>query len=195
VIGRVTNWYSVYHACTGDSHKNLHYLHHKYGDIVRVGPNRISVNNSEGLDAIYGTGANVRKSSSYSPFIRLLGHKTVATINDKKRHEYNRAIIEELLSDGAWMASERCVSEKLQSPCKPWSRLALPRKGGQFHSGSKRIKICSQFALDIMSAILFGHECNISSSLKVQHIFWDLVMCLYKLCIVSLRHFVCSDVN
>jgi len=195
VIGRITNWYSVYHAWKLDSHTNLHHLHQKYGDIVRIGPNRISVNNREGLNAIYGKGANVRTSSSYSLFIRLLGHKTVASINGKKRHEYKRAIIEGLLSDGALMASERCVSEKLESPCKPWNRLALPRKDGQSHFGAIRMKLCSQFALDIMSGILFGHECNISSSLNVQHNFWDLVMCLYTLCIVSLRHFACSDVS
>ena len=35
IIGKVTDWYSVYHAFKGDRHLDFYHLHQKYGNRIR----------------------------------------------------------------------------------------------------------------------------------------------------------------
>ncbi|PVH92930.1 hypothetical protein DM02DRAFT_500110, partial [Periconia macrospinosa] len=53
LIGKITDWYSVYHCVKGDRHLDFYLLHQKYGTVVRYGPNRISVNSATALHSIY----------------------------------------------------------------------------------------------------------------------------------------------
>jgi hypothetical protein len=43
-------------------------LHHKYGDVVRVGPNQLSFRQGESLQKIYKGGRNFAKTSFYDGF-------------------------------------------------------------------------------------------------------------------------------
>lgn len=42
------------------------HLHSKYGSLVRVGPNEVSVSDLAAIKAIYGPGTKFRKSDWYS---------------------------------------------------------------------------------------------------------------------------------
>ncbi|KAL8989744.1 MAG: hypothetical protein Q9177_001442 [Variospora cf. flavescens] len=65
VLARITNAYTLYHAWTGRRHLDLFRLHHRYGSVVRIGPNNLSFNSDTAYHQIYGTRAHTRKADYY----------------------------------------------------------------------------------------------------------------------------------
>jgi len=77
LLGKLTEWYSVYHAYIGDRHIDFYHLHEKYGPIVRFAPNGVSFNSATSIKDIYGHGKNFRKSDFYLAFPAVKGvHNT-----------------------------------------------------------------------------------------------------------------------
>ncbi|GME58427.1 cytochrome p450 family protein [Neofusicoccum parvum] len=60
-------WYA-YQSAQVDLHRRLIHLHEKYGEIVRVKPNKLSIASPEGFKVIYSAGHNFVKGEMYSPF-------------------------------------------------------------------------------------------------------------------------------
>ncbi|KAF4982068.1 hypothetical protein FDECE_17583, partial [Fusarium decemcellulare] len=75
-------WKGSYHVVNAE-------IHHKYGPVVRYGPNRYSFNDPEALKVIYGLGNHFPKSSWYSAWKTP---KTWTMFADDviKRHTHNR---------------------------------------------------------------------------------------------------------
>jgi hypothetical protein len=66
-------------------------LHEKYGNVVRLGPNRYSVSNPETIDKIYGHGANFPKDQWYRAFGNPIDAEADLFSNtDEKRHAADR---------------------------------------------------------------------------------------------------------
>lgn len=55
LIARFSNWWRFYHAYQGNIHHLYIELHRKYGNVVRIGPNCISLAGMEAKSTIYGT--------------------------------------------------------------------------------------------------------------------------------------------
>lgn len=67
-FARYTNLYSLYNSWrAGQDTDFLHYLHRKYGDVVRTAPRMVSVADPEAVELIYGLKA--RLSKVYHSFI------------------------------------------------------------------------------------------------------------------------------
>jgi cytochrome P450 len=99
--GRITGWYSVYHAYTGTRHLDFHALHAKYGDIVRYGPNALSFNRADALQGIYGFKANVQKAHFYSAFPAAKGAWSTHSAIDRALHARKRRVLSQAFSDNA----------------------------------------------------------------------------------------------
>ena len=78
-LAKVTEFYPLYHS-----------MHKKHGDIVRYGPNQLSINTATGLKNIYGFKANVQKSTWYSVFPPAKGAWSVWTCINKVIHARKR---------------------------------------------------------------------------------------------------------
>jgi len=118
LFGRLTDWYSVLHCAEGDRHVDLLELHRKYGDIVRFGPNRISINTNEGLKNIYGKKANTRKSTSYySVFAYVFKGDSSLTTIDPIVHGQKRRVVSQALSENACRELEPIVLENIRLFC------------------------------------------------------------------------------
>ncbi|KAL8951794.1 MAG: hypothetical protein Q9222_002243 [Ikaeria aurantiellina] len=76
------------------------------GKVVRIGPNRISINSASALRTIYSATANTQKSKNYNVFNHLFKIPMVATIIDRKRHAFRRRIHAQALSATAVRALE-----------------------------------------------------------------------------------------
>ncbi|KAI1204124.1 cytochrome P450 [Annulohypoxylon truncatum] len=65
-IAKVTSLYYPYLSRRGHVHRDLVELHKKYGNVVRIGPNTISVGEPMAFREIYKAGNKFYKSQSYS---------------------------------------------------------------------------------------------------------------------------------
>ncbi|KAL2048040.1 hypothetical protein ABVK25_011077 [Lepraria finkii] len=109
LLGRITDWYSVYQAASGDRHLNFLRLHEKYGPLVRFGPNRLSSNTADGLKQIYGTKCNTRKASYYATFAHVFKGDSSNTIIDPVKHGRKKRVLTQALSEKSIAAMEEHV--------------------------------------------------------------------------------------
>ena len=61
LLARFSGLYRLSITMNGDSPQNYRKLHDKYGKIVRVGPNHVSVSDSAEIPKIYGVGSKYLK--------------------------------------------------------------------------------------------------------------------------------------
>lgn len=99
----MTSWPNWYHAARGDRHAWLHWLHVRYGPVVRLTPNSLSFNTVSAVDAIYRSRkANVIKSDWYQCVRDSAGgFESTFTARDKARHEVKRRLLSHAFSDPA----------------------------------------------------------------------------------------------
>ena len=117
LLGRLTDLYSVYHAWTGQRHLNLYHLHQKYGDIVRYGPNSVSINTNTALQTIYSFKANVRKANFYSVFPATKGSWSTHSAIDKNLHARKRRVLSQAFSDSAMRGLQPHILEVIETFC------------------------------------------------------------------------------
>lgn len=68
------------------------------GDVVRYGPNRISINTAAGLKKVYGSKANTQKSRSfYNVFAHFFHSDSTLTIVDRAVHGRKRRVMAQAL--------------------------------------------------------------------------------------------------
>ncbi|KAG6353687.1 hypothetical protein INS49_005396 [Diaporthe citri] len=64
-FAKISDLWHAYHVSTGTRHILLGQLHKKYGPLIRLGPNTISVNTDEGLQKIFSATSPIDKSPFY----------------------------------------------------------------------------------------------------------------------------------
>ncbi len=99
LLGRLTDWYNFYHSLKGDRHVDFVQLHKQYGEIVRYGPNRLSINNVAAISAIYGVRANTKKSYFYEVMQFYMKIPSTHATTNKLEHTRKRRILSQALSD------------------------------------------------------------------------------------------------
>lgn len=117
LLAKVTDWYNVYHAWKGDRHLELWRIHQVYGDVVRFGPNSVSINTHTALRDIYGFKANVKKSDFYSVFPINKAAFSTHTAIDKAVHARKRRVLSQAFSDSAMRAMEVHILDNIEAWC------------------------------------------------------------------------------
>ncbi|TGO67404.1 hypothetical protein BOTNAR_0043g00080 [Botryotinia narcissicola] len=75
---------------TSDNYLQVHTLHDKYGDIVRIGPNELSIIKPEAVKAMIGPGSKCTKSAWYD--VVGLPHTTMHLERDRVKHDKRRKV-------------------------------------------------------------------------------------------------------
>jgi hypothetical protein len=91
MLAKLTKLYGLY--MSKDSHytDRVHAVHQKYGEIVRVGPNELSITCVEALSAAHGPQSKCQKGTLYMS-LHLDGVHNVANIQDKSLHKIRRRV-------------------------------------------------------------------------------------------------------
>jgi cytochrome P450 len=107
-FAKLTDAYGLYHAWRQDTHLAIYRLHLTYGPIVRYGPNRILVNDVQGMKEIYSYNANFAKGKAYE-VMRFNPVESVFNVTDKQMHRRKRRLVGQGFSEAALRESEDCV--------------------------------------------------------------------------------------
>jgi len=76
----------------GHAHFDAINLHREYGNVVRVGPNHVSFDNSEALSIVYSAYTKFEKSDFYLPFDAKTAHGFVPTVFSVRSEHAHRGI-------------------------------------------------------------------------------------------------------
>lgn len=67
LLARFSDFWRFLDACFGQHHDTIVELHDRYGSVVRIGPNAISVADPVAIDSVLGSKANLDKTESVKP--------------------------------------------------------------------------------------------------------------------------------
>nr|GAT50699.1 predicted protein [Mycena chlorophos] len=100
-LAKVSKLWGLKLALSGNTARVTKELHEKYGDVVRNGPNSVSVNNGDAVRAVLGTGG-LQKGVFYEPFSdATLPSKAIVNLagdpHDNRRRIWNRGMSSESL--------------------------------------------------------------------------------------------------
>lgn len=92
-IAAITGFWNANEARLGRIPRTYKALHEKYkSDVIRVGPNEISVRNADAISKVY-KGKHPR--GNFNQVFNLVGGDTIATVRDYERHTLWRRIWQE----------------------------------------------------------------------------------------------------
>ncbi|KAK5950440.1 hypothetical protein OHC33_008383 [Knufia fluminis] len=95
---RLSAWWKVKHIAKAGAHYSLtNQLHERYGEVVRTGPNNLSINHVEALQAIYGSHSPCTKPPSYL----IGGLVSVQSERNPHKHKLRRAVWDKALGSNA----------------------------------------------------------------------------------------------
>ncbi|KAI9811993.1 MAG: hypothetical protein M1827_004885 [Pycnora praestabilis] len=112
LLGKITEAYSVYQAWTGRRHINFWDLHQQYGDIVRFGPNDISINSNTALPQLYLDKKNTKKSKFYTIFP---GQANIFNITDRQLHGRKKKVLAQAFSEQALRGLQPYAVEEIST--------------------------------------------------------------------------------
>ncbi|KAL8841180.1 MAG: hypothetical protein Q9170_001034 [Blastenia crenularia] len=165
LLGRITDWYSVYHSLRGDRQIDFYKLHQCHGDVVRYGPNRISINTNTALREIYGMRSNVQKSKFYNVFSAFFEVPGSITIINKVEHGFRRRITSQALTTSAIKSMEELILDNVTSFCNQLVNAASPDAAepvnGGWSAGRNMTDWLARLTFDIIGDLCFGRKWNV----------------------------------
>ncbi|KAF8182061.1 cytochrome P450 monooxygenase [Pholiota molesta] len=106
----------------------VHEMHKKYGPIVRLAPNHVSVADPDALGVIYAHGNGALKSDFYDAFVSI--QRGVFNTRDRNEHARKRKIVSHIFSQKNVVEFEPQIRVYVGALLQQWDRLcALSLKG------------------------------------------------------------------
>ncbi|KAF7195849.1 Benzoate 4-monooxygenase [Pseudocercospora fuligena] len=153
-FAKFSNIWLALGARNGKKFAWVDYAHQKYGRIVRVGYNHVSIAEPEGLQTVYAHGNGFLKDHFYEAFVS--GVPGVFNVRDRAEHTRKRKIIAHAFSPGAVHAFETHMADNLRRWVRQLDRISsYPTE----RSGFARMNMmpwCTFVAFDIIGDLAFG---------------------------------------
>ncbi|KAF7340718.1 Benzoate 4-monooxygenase [Mycena sanguinolenta] len=100
-LARWTHLWLAYQAYRGRRYKAVHAAHLRYGRVVRISPNHVSVAAPEAISVIYGQGPRApAKSAFYDAFV-CNGKPSIFSTRDRLDHSMKRRVVSHAFSSSA----------------------------------------------------------------------------------------------
>lgn len=158
-------WYSQftglilkYHVAVGQRMYYVHFLHGKYGPIVRIAPREVAVADVQAAQAIHKIGSGFTKSAWYEELTKktrpdTVGDNGIFLMRDPKAHAARRRLFARPFSNSALQAnSDEAVRDKVN--------LALSKIQEEYKRDGKAdvMKWWTLMTTDVIAHLSFG-EC------------------------------------
>ncbi|GKZ31767.1 hypothetical protein AbraIFM66950_000552 [Aspergillus brasiliensis] len=176
-IAKLTNLYSVVHAIRGDRHEDLYHLHQRYGPVVRIGPQRVSILDAKALDSIYGFHANVQKAKAYNIFYGV----SIFNAIDRTVHARKRRVMSHAFSSQALRGMEPHILSAIRDWCAALGDrhpdeqvLSAPSSPGGWSKPRDMVHWSACVVFDALGEICFGKTFSTSLS-DANHFFFPLM--------------------
>ncbi|KAJ5637723.1 Cytochrome monooxygenase lcsI [Penicillium lividum] len=142
----------IYWTVTGQNHTKMKKLHDKYGDTVRVGPQRLVYRSPQAWKDIYGHRKSGTGSFIKDPMFYIRGPTGPNLINaDDADHSRERRLLSHAFSEKALREQESLIQAYVD--------LLVDRLNGQIAAGRGAIDMCRWYnytTFDIIGDLAFG---------------------------------------
>lgn len=154
---------------------------------MRYGPNRISINSNTALKTIYGSRANVQKSSNFLVFPRIFDNGwSTQTIIDTAQHSHGpkRKVLAHALSENSLAQVENNMLSSISKFCeliKNEKQQDAKRSQETWSAARDVSEYSSYLSFDIMGQVCFGKSFDTlekSENRYILHVISDDAQCL-----------------
>ncbi|KAH8202898.1 hypothetical protein TruAng_002951 [Truncatella angustata] len=153
VVGKFSNLWLALGARRGQKFAWVDAAHRKYGKVVRVGFNHVSIATPEGLQTVYAHGNGFLKDHFYDAFVS--GVPGVFNVRHRGEHTRKRKIIAHAFSPGAVHDFEPHMSANLERWVTQLDRMASHAHADGF-AKVNMMPWCTFLAFDIIGDLAFG---------------------------------------
>ncbi|KAF2810065.1 cytochrome P450 [Mytilinidion resinicola] len=156
LLSRLSNLPLYYATYKGTEATTIARLHAKYGSVVLIAPNEVSVSDGRALKTVYTDAGGFRKADCYRNF-DIDGFPSIFSELERGNRAVRFKSVSGLFSTGAIRDSGEEVIKKV---AKRWIAYLRQAKGGAKAHGQSAdvLKAARAFALDAVTGYLFG-EC------------------------------------
>ncbi|KAK1226919.1 hypothetical protein PQX77_010089 [Marasmius sp. AFHP31] len=166
-LAQFTDFWLISTALSGHRSEKVHALHEKYGPIVRIAPNHLSVATSSALQTVYAHGNGSLKTEFYDAFVSI--QRGLFNTRDRTEHTRKRKIVSHIFSQKNVIEFEPHVRMYVSQLLDQWSRLygkaVKGESGDEGETGwfgkNGRLWLdvlpwCNYLAFDIIGDLAFG---------------------------------------
>lgn len=126
-VAKFSNLWLLYWSRQAQRSINVDKAHKKYGKIVRIQPNHISVADDGHIQTIYGHGNGFLKSEFYDAFVSI--ERGLFNTRDRAQHSRKRKLVSHTFSAQSVGQFEQYIHHNLEEFVKQWDNIS--KKGGQ----------------------------------------------------------------
>ncbi|KAH8103863.1 cytochrome P450 monooxygenase pc-bph [Cristinia sonorae] len=127
-LAKLSNVWLSWLSRTSRINTILHEQHKKYGKVVRIAPNHVSIADPAALHAIYGHGSQALKSDFYQAFVQFGGTPSVFSTRSKEEHARKRKFVAHALSMRSVMEYEPTIAQYQRMLVEHWDRICSDAK-------------------------------------------------------------------
>ena len=147
-----TNIWLLLQARQGKRFLSVHAAHNKYGKLVRIAPNHVSIADDSAIQAVYGHGNGFLKSDYYDSFVSI--QRGLFNTRDRAEHTRKRKTIAHTFSSKSISQFEEYMTSNLSMFTKQWDSFSERSHGGFYKLDS--LHWFNFLAFDIIGDLAFG---------------------------------------
>ncbi|KAI9871700.1 MAG: hypothetical protein M1830_002597 [Pleopsidium flavum] len=150
-----TNLWLLYQCRQGKRYLAVDNAHKKYGPLVRIQPDHVSVADPDAIPIIYGHGNGFLKSQYYDAFVSI--ERGLFNTRDRAEHSRKRKTISHTFSTKSIGQFEQYMHHNLEMLVKQWDRLSAnaPKDKGAYAQFDS-LHWFNYLAFDIIGDLAFG---------------------------------------
>ncbi|CAE6351790.1 unnamed protein product [Rhizoctonia solani] len=159
-LAALSNAWLAFVAFRGDRSQAVHELHQKYGKLVRIAPNHISVADPKALEVIYAHGNGTLKTEFYDAFVSI--RPGLFNTRDRAAHTRKRKLVSHIFSQQNVLLFEPHVRRHVRAFCAQWDMRCARATAGELpdaRDGKSWFDVLPHFnflAFDIIGDLAFG---------------------------------------
>lgn len=147
-----TNLWLLYQARRGRRYLAVDRAHKKYGTLVRIQPNHVSIADADAIPIIYGHGNGFLKSDYYDAFVSI--RRGLFNTRDRQEHTRKRKTVSHTFSAKSVGQFEQYIHHNLEELRRQWDQRAESEKGGYYDMDA--LHWFNYLAFDVIGDLAFG---------------------------------------
>ncbi|KAF2013100.1 cytochrome P450 [Aaosphaeria arxii CBS 175.79] len=147
-----TNLWLLWQCRKGVRYLSVDAAHKKYGTLVRIQPNHVSIADADAIPHIYGHGNGFLKSEYYDAFVSI--RRGLFNTRDRHEHTRKRKTVSHTFSAKSVGQFEQYMHHNLEELRKQWDLRAATKNGGFYQMDA--LNWFNYLAFDVIGDLAFG---------------------------------------
>ncbi|KAL8856553.1 MAG: hypothetical protein Q9178_006868 [Gyalolechia marmorata] len=154
-LARFSNLWLLYHSRRGQRYLAVDAAHKKYGPLVRIQPDHVSIADPSAIPLVYSYTGGWTKSNYYDAFVSV--QRGLFNTRNRAEHTRKRKTVSHTFSAKSISQFEQYISSNLKVLVKQWNRISdTAIQAGEQYASIDCLHWFNYTAFDIIGDLAFG---------------------------------------